>query len=418
MFLRGDYWHYDFIVGGIRYRGSTGFKANEKTKAAEVEARLKVEAREGYSIEMVWEQTKRRKLAGRELPLEYGKIWNAFVSTAFSHAGDRKLKEYARYLRAFCQWMTEHHPRINKVSAVLPQHAQQWIAYIRGEDGSNSTKNGMLDVLKRIFKALGKTYGIVENPFEDIKKLPKDEAAREAFTPEELTLIGQNATGWMYSLCLTALSTGLREGDVCMLEKRSVNLQNGWISIRKTRKTGVDVDIPILPGLRAHLVRMFEDHPDDKYVFPELANLYAEHQTRVSGGIKEFFARIGISDATITVPGYKHRLSVKDVHSFRHTFIYLAAVHSIPLPVVQGVVGHLTPEMTKHYMDHAGREAKAQYLRQLPEYLTGGQKNNAPRVLTRERVLRIIDRITPANLERAKARIKSLILSAQVPKKI
>ena len=89
MFLRGDYWHYDFIVGGIRYRGSTGFKSNEKTKAAEVEARLKVEAREGHSIEMVWEQTKRRKLAGRELPLEYEKIWDAFAGTASSHAGDR-----------------------------------------------------------------------------------------------------------------------------------------------------------------------------------------------------------------------------------------------------------------------------------------------------------------------------------------
>ena len=53
MFLRGDYWHYDFIVGGVRYRGSTGFKKNEKSKAAEVESKLKVQAREGHSLEMI-----------------------------------------------------------------------------------------------------------------------------------------------------------------------------------------------------------------------------------------------------------------------------------------------------------------------------------------------------------------------------
>lgn len=411
MFLRGDYWHYDFIVGGVRYRGSTGFKSNEKTKAAETEARLKVEAREGHSIEMIWEQTKRRKLAGRELLLEYDKMWDAFVGTAFSHAKDRKLKEYARYLRSFCQWMTDNHPQIKNVSAVLPTHAQQWIAYIRGDDGSNATKNGMLAALKRIFKALGKSCGIVENPFDDIKKLPKDETPREAFTPEELALIGKNATGWMYSLCLTAISTGLREGDVCTLEKRSVNLNTGWISIRRTNKTGVEVDIPILPGLRAHLVRMFEEHPNDKYVFPELAKFYINHQSNISREVKAFFARIGIRGATTTVPGYKRIMSVKDVHSFRHTFIYLAACHGIPFPIVQGIVGHLNPEMTKHYMDHAGRDAKMQYLRQLPDYLTGGQKINAPRVLTRERVLRILDRITPENFERNRKRLKALLTS-------
>lgn len=416
MFLRGDYWHYDFIVGGVRYRGSTGFKANEKTKAAEVEARLKVEAREGHSIEMVWEQTKRRKLAGRELPLEYEKIWDAFAGTASSHAGDRKLKEYALYLRRFCEWMGEAFPKVKRVSEVLPLHAQQWIAHVRSENGSSATKNGMLKTLKMMFGALGKTYGVVENPFAEIKKMPTSATARKAFSPEELRLIGQNATGWIYSLCLTAFSTGLREGDICMLEKSSVNLQTGWISIPRTRKTDVNVDIPILPGLRRHIQQAFEDHPDSQYVYPQLAELYMEHPVQVGHDIKTFFEQIGITGAVVTVPGYKRRQSVKDVHSFRHTFIYLAAVHGIPLPIVQGIVGHLNPEMTKHYMDHAGRDAKSAYLQQLPEYITG--KKERTRLLTRARIVRVLDRITPENLARNKARIIALLLREAHPEDV
>ena len=416
MFLRGDYWHYDFIVGGERYRGSTGFKKNEKSKAAEVESKLKVQAREGHSIEMIWEQTKRKMIAGREIALDYDTVWDAFIRKSSSNAGAHRLKLYAYQFRHFCDWMKEHYPDVKKVSGVMTIHAKEWINAVRDGDGANSTKNDYLSTMKMIFASLGKDYGIVENPFWEIKNLPKNQIPREAFTPEELALIGQKATGWIYSLCLTAVSTGLREGDICMLRKTSVNLATGWISIPKTRKTGVAVDIPLLPGLRKHITEAMQGN-DSEFVYPELAEMYSKCPSKIGSGIKEFFEEIGIFGTTKKIAGYKKILSTKDVHSFRHTFVYLAACHGIPFPIVQGIVGHTSPEMTKHYMDHAGRDAKIQYLQQLPDYLTAGHspmlieaKNNAPtREITRERVLRILARITPDNLERNKARITALL---------
>jgi len=153
-----------------------------------------------------------------------------------------------------------------------------------------------------------------------------------------------------------------------------VNLSTGWILIPKTRKTGVSVEIPIMPGLQRHLQARFEEDPDSEFVFPELAEIYYNDSTIISKEIKKFFESIGIEDTTKKVAGYKRKLSNKDVHSFRHTFVYLAAVHGMPFPIVQGIVGHASPEMTKHYMDHAGRDAKAKYLNQLPDYLTGNKK--------------------------------------------
>ena len=409
MFLRGDTWHYDFVLGGVRYRGSTGFKKEEKKQAEATVERIKVQARDGHSTKMIWEQTKRRMIASsRGLDLTYEAIWPAF-SKRSTGACSRRMAVHAKHLRCFCEWMKANYANVTRISDVLPLHANEWWYWLCAQTKAPNTKNDYLASIKMIFKVLGKDYGIVENPFGEIKKILSSCWDRKAFTPDELELIGKNATGWIYSLCITALSTGLREGDICMLLKSSVNLETGWISIPHTRKTGVPVDIPIMPGLRRHLAAAFESHPDSEYVFPELAEKYMRNSAYIGTEVKEFFDKIGIFGTTETVPGYQRAVSVKDIHSFRHTFVYLAAVHGIPFPIVQGIVGHTSPEMTKHYMDHAGREAKTKYLNQLPDYLAGTKKERKPKPLTADRVLRLIQRITPENLEKNKQRVKALL---------
>ena len=132
---------------------------------------------------------------------------------------------------------------------------------------------------------------------------------------------------------------------------------------------------------------------------------------RIGRDIKRFFEEIGIVGARRKVEGYSKNLSVKDIHSFRHTFVYLAAVAGIPFPVVQGIVGHVSPEMTKHYMNHATRAAKMEYLSRLPLYLSAqppAAKKSA-RELTPERIAHLIERITPENLSRLKVRLLSLL---------
>jgi hypothetical protein len=62
----------------------------------------------------------------------------------------------------------------------------------------------------------------------------------------------------------------------------------------------------------------------------------------------------------------------------RHTFIYLAGWFGIPLPLVQSLIGHMTPEMTKMYMDHATDEAKRDAMKRMPNLLTGGRPMAVP----------------------------------------
>ena len=78
---------------------------------------------------------------------------------------------------------------------------------------------------------------------------------------------------------------------------------------------------------------------------------------------------------TKKLEGRARAVSVKDLHSCRHTFCYYAGLYGIPLSIVQSIVGHMTPEMTKHYSAHASLSAKREQMCQLPEFmmLTGSE---------------------------------------------
>ena len=84
----------------------------------------------------------------------------------------------------------------------------------------------------------------------------------------------------------------------------------------------------------------------------------------VSYRIKQFLEGLGIE--TTRIPeGRTLAISTKDLHSCRHTFCYYAGMAGIPLAVVQSIVGHMSPEMTKHYSAHASIEDKRRGMERL-----------------------------------------------------
>ncbi len=56
------------------------------------------------------------------------------------------------------------------------------------------------------------TTGLSENVWEDTPRLENRHEDREAFSPEELRLIGQHSEHWCHPLFAIAVHTGLREG--------------------------------------------------------------------------------------------------------------------------------------------------------------------------------------------------------------
>jgi integrase len=191
--------------------------------------------------------------------------------------------------------------------------------------------------------------------------MKSDTETREAFTQEELKTIYDNLDGFTRPLFMLAVWTGLREGDICTLRWKDINLEQRFISL-KTRKTGARVQIPISNQLYAFLASIRKTKSE--YVFPKHAEMYLTNSTGVSYRIKQFLEGLGIQ-TTRKPKGRTRAVSVKDLHSCRHTFCYYAGLAGIPLAVVQSIVGHMTPAMTEHYSAHASMEDKRRGMERL-----------------------------------------------------
>jgi len=162
------------------------------------------------------------------------------------------------------------------------------------------------------------------------------------------------------------LCTGLTLGDICFLKWSEI--AGNWITNKKRRKTGVKLDIPVLPPLAAFLNEQRTVTGTQEYVCPELAQLYQKNPTGVVYRIREFLESIGIRTTTKTEDRTR-AVSTKASHGMRHTFAYLSGVYGIPLPIVQSVLGHMSPEMTELYQRHAKREQKEKFFKQMPNIL-------------------------------------------------
>ena len=212
-----------------------------------------------------------------------------------------------------------------------------------------------------VFTLLKDDADLQSNPFSSIPKLDVKEETRDAFTPEELKLIYDNLDNFTRPLFMMAVWTGLREGDICTLKWNEVDLIHHLIT-RKTRKTGAIVQIPISDQLYSLLTAT--PRADSEYVFPEHAQMYKTNSCGVSYRIKQFLEGLGIE--TTRIPeGRTRAISVKDLHSCRHTFCYYAGLAGIPLAVVQSIVGHMSPAMTAHYSAHATIEDKRRSMERL-----------------------------------------------------
>lgn len=423
VYKRGDVYWSQFFVNGQRIRLSTG-KANER--AAKEWEREKIQTLKGDQVVAILAKKVNEVCFGESITIaaafdEFLKVPRRTVSSeARTMINRSKFEDFVLYMAA-------EFPDVVKMAAVTAIHAENYVKYLR-EYGRYSkdvlykrgdkvisheaklatlaaaTINDNIAVCKMVFATLAERASIHTNPFAKIFSQKKDTVTREAFSPEELKLIGEQSKGtYLYPLFLTGISTGLREGDICTLRWSEINLATGWID-RVLNKTGKKVSIPILPGLARYLAELPRD---GEYCYPELAAMYEHNRGKIGKDVTKFLEGIGIQ-STMVAPGRSRASSIKDVHSLRHTFAYLAAVNNIPLPVVQSILGHFSPEMTKAYSNHATAQAKADFMRMVPDYI-GGTIERTERTKRTENIADKLRSMTAANWESVRDELLKLV---------
>lgn len=398
---RGKIYYYDFMVNGKRYvrpiKGCTS-----KREAEEYEKKIKedINLAGQLNTEKAIIETFSNLYVGQKEKITLTEAMEKAINIASPNISDKQLKRKLSMWADFCAFMQAEAPEAVFITDVQKVHAGKYTEHIKqygrykgiveyesagktreykSQDKlATRTYNSYITTLKWVFETLKDKTGQVINPFESVKLIRQrqnDKETRESFTEEEVTLIVNNfdnekAGGtFCKPLFMVALHTGLREGDICSLKWADIDLQNGNINLT-TRKTGANVIIPMLPSLKTYIEEVKETAEEGVvYVFPELAEMYKNSPNRISYRIKKYLQTIGIQGLNTEGKEGGRKVSVKDLHSCRHTFAYMAGVAGIPLPIVQSILGHMSPEMTKHYQAHSTIEDKRKYMGLLSDSL-------------------------------------------------
>ena len=386
-------YHYAFAQDGKRYRGVCE-GCTTKRDAEEYEKNLRKRVQEAAAQKDVKQLIEhfREELTGSKDILIADAYEKSLEKPKKRIPSESLIRSKRSYWMDFTAFLNERYPDLQKLSEVRPLHAEAYIQYLRQNGRFNKTVtyrgtvitqersyqlkselspktiNTYQQVLTEVFQLLARDIGIIENPFASIPMLKKESESREAFSEEELAIIRDNLDDFTRPLFTIAIATALREGDICTLKWSEIDFKRDLI-IKRMRKTGNMVEIPIMPPLRIYLSQLQTDSAESEYVLPKHAEMYLNNSSGVSYRIKQFLENKCRIATTKTLEGRSRAVSVKDLHSCRHTFCYYAGLYGIPLSIVQSIVGHMTPEMTKHYSAHASLSAKREQMRQLPEFM-------------------------------------------------
>ena len=295
--------------------------------------------------------------------------WRAFDDSLFHKEWAQTTHDLNETrVEAFLAWMRKRHPEIGTAREVTTEHASRFMQEIR-KAHSGKTFNDYRAILLQTWDGLRKVdaAAVTENPFRSIERAERRSHTRRELTVEELAAVIAATDGEMRLLFAVGIYTGLRLGDAVRLDWGDVDLVRGFVSVvpSKTARHETRVKIPLAPVLRA----LLEETPARRRrgpVLPGLRGVYDESNMNLVRRIQAVFHKAGIDTQTDTAQRNKDGTPRKAVdvgfHSLRHTYVSLCANAGVPLAVVQSIVGHTSPAMTRHYFhesDDALRGAAA-----------------------------------------------------------
>ncbi|HRT28894.1 MAG TPA: site-specific integrase [Kiritimatiellia bacterium] len=233
--------------------------ARSKGRADELTAKL-IESRTGAKVEYA-------KLA--DLP----QLWRGI-----DREGDKPSEKHLEWCDSVFERFAEAVP-CEYLYEVKSEHIKTFLNGMR-KTHTHKTVKDMTTVIRAAFTRLLPVGA--ENPFSKTirkRKARKADdggtAGRKALTDAQLERLYETARPdpTLYALTVCAACTGMRIGDVCLLQWASVDLREGWVKVA-TSKTGVEVEIPIFDRLREVLeIALAEREPDAVYVWPDAARM-------------------------------------------------------------------------------------------------------------------------------------------------
>lgn len=366
---RGKNWYVSWRVDGKLYvkalRTEEGQPVSTRRDAQEARDRFMSPLAHGSEAEVLGSIAMRmtsRKAAlakwdeQRNPALALAQAWSAFMdSPEKPDTGDATLRVYEYQWARFVEWVEDTHPDVTTLKGVTAEMAGNYAAHLhRDAKVSANTFNKHLNVLTLVYSVLEKRARLEVNHWKAItrKKLAGSPSRRE-LTVDELRKVCSAAKDEMRTLFALGIFTGLRLGDAATLRWGEVDLERGIIRrvpSKTARRRNVALTIPIHSSLHEVLSETRAEKRGE-YVLPKTCARYVKRVNAVTDGIQEFFEKNEIKTHKPGTGKGTSRRAIVEVgfHSLRHSFVSLCRQANAPMSVVESLVGHSSPAMTRHY---------------------------------------------------------------------
>ncbi len=262
------------------------------------------------------------------------------------------LEKYTSILGDFLRFLgTRAHVSIEAITTDdLLRYRDQLLEEGRAPRTVNIT---VRKILKRPFQAAVNEGYLSRNPVAAIRHLQDVSVEKGVFTPEQIRLLVDTATGDWKGLVLAGYYSGARLGDLARLTWGQVDLEERSIAFTQ-KKTGAKIKVPIHPELEDYLLS--GSVPDDgrKPLFPKLYHLRGSGKTGLSSSFRRLMDRAGIAAGIAREKSGAAGRSVSSLsfHSLRHSFTSALANAGVPAELRQKLTGHADAKSHATYTHH------------------------------------------------------------------
>ncbi|MFO1498509.1 MAG: tyrosine-type recombinase/integrase [Verrucomicrobiota bacterium] len=430
LFKRGGNFYVQWRVNGKAFSrvliDENGKAITDRRKAEQAKVKVMAPfttADEAAALESIAAKIEGRKAELARLedeqnpPLAIATAWAEFLaSPSRPDTGPETLTIYEYQFAKWAEWMKEKHPEAPALRSITKEVAEEYASALNYGTLTANTYNKHLNVLAMVFRVLKNKAKLTGNPWEDIPRKRSIPQSRRELTVDELKTICQRASGELRTLLGLGVYTGLRQKDCCLLRWSEVDLTRGIIRrvpSKVARRNPKPVLIPIHPVLR----EMLNETPADQrgeYVLAKTADDYQNHRRELVKSIQDHFTWCGIRVHKPVGAEGKRPVVEVGFHSLRHTFVSLCRESNAPLAVVESIVGHSNPAMTRHYT-HVGELAAGLAVAALPSLIgdaTSKQPKHDPDALLRE-VKATVEAMTGKNWRENKAAVLAMMAGVE-----
>lgn len=378
LFKRGSNYYVSWWMDGkLRVkvlRDENGQSITTKDKALQAKAKFMAPYALGSEADSLaamaaQSNTLKAKLEKQADTMAIARAWTEYLaSTKRPDTGPDTLAVYEGQFGQFTTWLEKNHPEVIAMRAVTPKIAEEYAGSINHGKLAAGTYNKHLNVLTLVWRVLQDKASLTVNPWQDMQRKRIVANSRRELTVDELREVCQSAQGEMRLLFALGIYSGLRLKDCATLRWGEVDLVRGVIT-RIPSKTARRNPKPVIVPVHAALHQMLSEIPKESrgdYVLPKTAETYLTHKKNLINAIQAQFKACKIQ---IHAPGTgengKRAVIEVGFHSLRHSFVSMCRAADVPLAVVESIVGHSNPAMTRHYT-HTGLPAATRAVATLP----------------------------------------------------